>query len=185
MTDAILTLKLESRLMFGWIFMNYYDVWNIYNAITASWVATNYGEISSLVVLFEWILRTFWMCSWETSSWSQRPALTCLGAGRSRIVPLDWALKMDLFSRGFHGTACLLISMLTSGKLSKYEVSSIEATLTVMAAGLSLRLLQSIFFIQPNFFISSRLDTLRSSDVSKLQRHPAIRCHVRRQKLSN
>ena len=61
--------------------------------------------------------------------------------------------------------------MLTSGKLSKYEVSSIEATFTVMTAGLSLRLPQSIFFIQPNFFISSRLDTLRSSDVSKLQRY--------------
>ena len=58
--------------------------------------------------------------------------------------------------------------MLTSGKLSKYEVSSIEATLTVMAAGLSLRLHQSILFIHSCFFISSRLHTLRSSDVSKL-----------------
>ena len=64
----------------------------------------------------------------------------------------------------------LLISIWTSGKLSKYDVSSMDARLTEMAAGLSRRLVQSTVRSQASLCMSSRLPTRRSSAVSRLQR---------------
>lgn len=65
----------------------------------------------------------------------------------------------------------LLKSMSTSGKLSKYEVSSMDLICTGMAAGLSLRLLQSMLDTQPCFFSSSKLEILLSAEVTKLKKY--------------
>ena len=78
---------------------------------------------------------------------------------------VHFVLKFSKFLHHFYS----LISICTSGKLSKYEVSSIDAILTEMAAGLSLMLPQSMLPSQGKSFMSSRLETLRSSDVNKLR----------------
>ena len=77
-------------------------------------------------------------------------------------------VEMETSFAIFYYVIYSLISICTSGKLSKYEVSSMDAMLTEMAAGLSLMLPQSMLPSQARSFISSKLETLRSSDVNKL-----------------
>ena len=55
--------------------------------------------------------------------------------------------------------------------MSKYEVSSMELMLTVIAAGRSRMLVQSMLLNQVNLFKSSKLATRFNSGVIKLQEY--------------